>query len=113
MNGRHVARVADERSQIVDIITVWLGGLVALATALAGISQLTDLHPAVSLALTCVGTGGGAVLMYLRGLAQEETVPTANVLEARSGDVVVAGPANEKVLEGSEVRRWEGPGPLA
>ena len=91
---------------IIDVITLWLGALVVLAGALAGVSQIMELHPAVPVILNGLVVGGGAVLVYLRGEAQSQTVPKDDVLEALApvGDDVIAGPANDQVAAGNPVR---------
>ena len=92
---------------IIDIVTLVLGGLVALAGALAGVSQIMELHPAVPVILNGLVVGGGAVILYLRGEAQSQTVPKDDVLEALApvGDDVIAGPANDRVYAGDVVRQ--------
>lgn len=102
--GRHEA-VETRNSPIIDLVTLWLGGIVTVVGALAGIAQLTDLHQAIGLIFTCISVGGGALLMYLRNEAQRETVPSADAVEVDRGDgVVVAGPANDRVEAGQPIR---------
>lgn len=98
---------------IIDVVTLVLGGLVALAGALAGVSQIMELHPAVPIILNGLVVGGGAVLMYLRGEAQYQTVPKDDVVEALApvGDDVIAGPANDRVYAGDVVRQIGAPDP--
>lgn len=100
------ATMHTRNTPIIDQITLWLGGLIAVAGSLATVTQVTDLHPAIPVALTCITVGGGALLMYLRGPAQAQTTPTEDVVEVAVGSEVYAGPANE-MATGLHVRELE------
>ena len=92
---------------IIDQITLWLGGLIAVAGSLATVTQVTDLHPAIPVALNCIMVGGGALLMYLRGPAQAATVPAEDVVEVAVGSEVYAGDGHDTLAAGDQVRQLE------
>jgi len=54
-----------------------------------------------------LGIVGVAAPFLVAAIARGKVAPNSSVVERRAGDVIVAGPANERVSEGTVVREVE------
>ena len=90
--------------KIVDTLTRVLGAVYAFLGALMSATVLTDLHPAIPVALGVATAIVGAVQIGLRTYVAGQVTATDDVVEVRDGGQVLAGPANDKVTAGGHVR---------
>ena len=101
-------QITTRNSPAIDVALSVCGGITAATASLSAITGLMDTHPAIPIALACVAAIVGGVQVGITGYVQRRTVPADDVLEARVGDVVVAGPANDRVDAGEVVRELGG-----
>ena len=90
--------------EIVDTLTRVLGAVYAFLGVLTASTVLTDLHPAIPVALGVAVAIVGAMQVGLRTYASGQVTATDDVVEVRDGGQVLAGPANDQVETGGHVR---------
>ena len=90
---------------VIDTLTRVLGAVYAFLGVLTASTVLTDLHPAIPVALGVAVAIVGAMQVGLRTYVAGQVTSTDAVVEVDRGDgVVVAGPANDKEETGHTVR---------
>ena len=90
--------------KIVDTLTLVFGAVYAFLGALMATPVLTELHPAIPVALGVATAVVGAVQIGLRTYVAGQVTATDAVVDVRDGGQVLAGPANDQVGAGGFVR---------
>lgn len=91
-------------SKIVNELTLIFGGIYVALGIITSSSILTELPDWVGLTATLASIFVGAVQAGLKNYAQSKVIAASEAAEVRVGDALVAGPANDLVPTGAEVR---------
>lgn len=91
-------------SPIIDALLAGCGGLTAVVSGLSALAVFTELDPRIPIALGVAGVLIGGLQAGLNNYVQRRHVQASDVLEARVGAEVIAGPANDQATPGTLVR---------
>ena len=93
---------------IVKRVVYWMGLAQAVLAALAASTAFMGLHPVIPGTVATLMLVLGAVQVYLEKSIQRQVTANSDVVEARVGDSVYAGPANMLATPGARVRSLDG-----
>ena len=95
-------------SKVVNELTLIFGSVHAALAVVASSTLLADLPKGVTLTVALASLVVGAVQIGLKNYAQSKVVAAEEAVEVRSGDEVIAGPANDLKVTGETVRTLNG-----